>query len=416
MLVDTKASIKLLTQLLDKHETTAWEIGDLLVRMIDVEKQILQEIAARYVVDGKVPQGRSKARLSQFYNNAKRFPVGVRRLDVAFDAHEAVRVGADRIEKNAAKEGFAYKVPIQKHLDRIKAKRCGRGFSRAITKDMACEARNALGNRKQAQSAKPLAKMKPGEIIDGCHLGDYVKTLALMHPASIQILFMDPPYAHFLKFRNGAYDMSASAATVTDCANADEPNAIKTTCEAFALATTRLRKDGVIILWQSGRYLRPQIVKAIEDAGFIILMPFVWEKPPQAGDNHSAISISTEVCYVIQRASDHVTNLALNHPLYHSRKQVWNFAPVNHDAATVNAGTHAFEKPDDWNELVLFKFSSENDIVFDCFGASGSMSAKCLELNRRFVFCELHPVCFKQGEARIEEARIKFGTPNRKVA
>ena len=411
---DDSSELVHLDQLLEKGESIAWEIGDFLAELIDQRGFKLADIAKRYLrADGSCPSGRSKPRLSQFYSNAKEFPPGRRRTDILFDQHEVIRISAKRVEKAAKSSGEKFVVKKEKYLKLIgKSIKTGRGLSRAITKMMSCDAREELEKRQACRNAQKLEQLPPEKksIIDACHNVDYVKILEKMEDGSIDLIHLDPPYGQFMKTRDGKYDMSSSASSFTDCANETEIEAIKTTIAGIQIAEKKLKPNGVIALWQSGRYLRPQIASAIEAAGLLIWMPLIWEKSPQPGDMNTPITISSEFCYIISRKDAVLENMAVNHPEYSSRKQIWDFPVVKHNAAEVSLQkqTHAFEKPRQWNELLIHKFCAENGIVFDGFGASGSMCEACIELNRRFVYCEFHPNNFRLGQCRIEATRKRL--------
>jgi site-specific DNA-methyltransferase (adenine-specific) len=65
---------------------------------------------------------------------------------------------------------------------------------------------------------------------------------------------------------------------------------------------------------------------------------------------------------------------------------------------------HPTAKPIKACEWLVSTYSNENDIVFDPFMGSGTTGVACMNLNRKFIGCELDTEYFEIAKTRIEKA------------
>ncbi len=397
MPVGTKLSPKIVVALskLDRLWVTAeavqWQIGDQLIELVDRHGFSLKEIAKRY--GGQ--RGRSYSRLSEYYTVAKAVPQKDRLAEIPHFQYQVAVAGVKRVERDFSKElGRPHHINVTQAVKRIIVNGKGRGASRQFTKAVADIERKKVAPERKANADRAV---KSADGICELHLGDYVATLEKIKPNSIQLLHLDPPYAHYLKSDNGKLDCSSTGSSLTKCANENQEAAITTTCAAFRLAVTRLRKNGAIVLWQAGRHLREPIIRAIEDAGFVILPPFIWNKcVAQPGDMTSAVSLSVEFAWVIVRQGEAAFNLDGS-----DRQQVHNWPLVKRKASELEQW-HLMEKPVEINRFLIKKFTTAGDLIFDAFGCSGGMCVEAARLKRRWVYCEMEKENFDLGQERME--------------
>ena len=55
-------------------------------------------------------------------------------------------------------------------------------------------------------------------------------------------------------------------------------------------------------------------------------------------------------------------------------------------------------------QMLIENYTSENDIILDCFMGSGSTGVACMNTNRKFIGIELDKNYFNIAKERIEEA------------
>jgi DNA modification methylase len=388
---------------------SGFTVGDQLITLTAAPyKMTIAEIAKRYIRNGKPMRGRSRANLSELRTISETVKPADRNPDVAVFVYQKLVKAAKTIEKNIKTElGVDYQIDIQREIQEIARSSNTRASSRNIAKAMVTKAREyLLPNR--YQNALAAISESPKETVNNCHNQDYVEVIEQLPNNSIQLLFLDPPYGAYFKNKDGHLDMSTSSAALSSGNNMDRDNAIKTTIAAFKSAAKKLRKNGVIILWQAGMYLRPEIIAAAESEGFVISLPIVWNKiKPQAGDPVVAIQLSTEFAWIIHRKDEKVYNINLQ-----PRGQVREW-PVVHQSATSIQEKHSWNKPMESNIDILEWFTSENDLVFDAFGCSGGMCVAAIQKNRKWVYCESYKENFCLGFRNIEEAKkaMNVGIP-----
>lgn len=66
---------------------------------------------------------------------------------------------------------------------------------------------------------------------------------------------------------------------------------------------------------------------------------------------------------------------------------------------------HPTQKPVKLFEMILNKYSNENDLVLDCFSGSGTTAVACHNLKRRFICIEKDPEYWKASCERLEQAQ-----------
>ncbi len=70
--------------------------------------------------------------------------------------------------------------------------------------------------------------------------------------------------------------------------------------------------------------------------------------------------------------------------------------------------THPTVKPIKLISQLVRIYTSENDIVFDGYGGSGTTAVCCKRLNRRFILCEADERNFREAELRLSKEQPKL--------
>jgi DNA modification methylase len=66
---------------------------------------------------------------------------------------------------------------------------------------------------------------------------------------------------------------------------------------------------------------------------------------------------------------------------------------------------HPTQKPLKLLRQLIHQFSNPGDTVYDPFSGVGSTEVACIELDRRYLGCEIDPVYFQAASERIKQAR-----------
>ena len=80
-------------------------------------------------------------------------------------------------------------------------------------------------------------------------------------------------------------------------------------------------------------------------------------------------------------------------------KKTWYASPINSKEKKIY--NHPTVKPTSILRNLITNSSEENSIVFDPFMGSGSTGVACIEINRRFIGCEIDKSCFDIAKERI---------------
>jgi site-specific DNA-methyltransferase (adenine-specific) len=115
------------------------------------------------------------------------------------------------------------------------------------------------------------------------------------------------------------------------------------------------------------------------------------------GDLVTSFGRQYEVCYLVNKG---------NCPIKGKRySDVWVFPRISH-----NSQLHSNQKPIDLVSQMIESHSSEDDLIFDGFGGSGTSGVAAKLLKRNFIICELDEMYYNIANSRLKKYKSKEDT------
>jgi modification methylase len=249
--------------------------------------------------------------------------------------------------------------------------------------------------------------------LDQILLGDAVRVMRMLPPASVHCVFADPPYNLQLRGELRRPDDSLVDGVdeewdrFTDFAAYDA-----FTREWLGECRRLLRKDGTI--WVIGSYHNIFRIGAIlQEMGFWVLNDIVWRKSnpmPNFRGRRFTNAHETMIWAARQRDSRHRFNYqamkSLNDDL--QMRSDW-LLPLCTGAERIRnefgLKLHPTQKPEALLHRVLLASTSPGDIVLDPFLGTGTTAAVARRLDRHFIGIERHPAYVEAAWARLKQVR-----------
>jgi DNA modification methylase len=251
-----------------------------------------------------------------------------------------------------------------------------------------------LRQQENASSLRRSPAASASRPFDRCYHAPFQSLLNVFPPASIKVIWADPPYSNYRRLKDGRY--AGGSITSTGCDNETAAEAVAVTVDLLKDWGPKLQPGGIVLLWQAVGLLRKPIVDAVEHYGWEIDATVIWDKGNLApGNFESAYSTQTEWCWAIKRRGDRL----LNHD-NSSRSDIVRFDPAFRTNGHVGYD-HAFMKPDALCGHFLGKHCYEGELVFEPYGCTGSFCLAAAKSNRRWVYAESHAANFALGCARL---------------
>jgi DNA modification methylase len=345
--------------------------GDLLVELIDVYGVRAIDIARR--------TGERPGDLSEMVAVCRTFPRQSRQRDAIYNhlllATRAMRrfptlgLTPEAALREIIRTGLTQHRDVTRHFDRLSRRR-----STHLLEGPSVEASDPL--------------------LDRCHHARVQDVLPRLADGSIQMLAIDPVYV----FARSNSTYRARAARSRDCDDMHDPAAaIGTVIDVLRISQPKLAPGGVFLLWQPWQSLRPEIMAAADEHGWVIDGPIIWDKGrPQPGRFDSPYSPQGEFLWLLHRPGD--SPVDCDGDL--SREMILNFPPVS-APSSAHQQLHAFEKPVALCEHLVRKHSRPGDVVVDACACTGSMSVAARKLGRRWVYIESSNENFAIGAGRL---------------
>ncbi|ALK10440.1 site-specific DNA-methyltransferase [Blastochloris viridis] len=251
--------------------------------------------------------------------------------------------------------------------------------------------------------------------LDRIHVGDSIPILAGMPPASVDVVFADPPYNLQLEGALKRPDESVVDAVDDDWDKFASFEAYDAFTRAWLLAAKRVMKP-TATLWVIGSYHNIfRVGAALQDLGFWILNDVVWRKTnPMPNFRGTRFQNAHET--LIWAARD---KSAKGYTFNYEALKAGNEDTQVRSDWTIPLCTgaerlkdahgrklHPTQKPEALLARVLLSSSKPGDVVLDPFFGSGTTGAVAKRLGRRFVGIERDA-----GYAAAAEARIDAVTP-----
>jgi modification methylase len=249
--------------------------------------------------------------------------------------------------------------------------------------------------------------------LDQVLLGDAVRMMRMLPPASVHCVFADPPYNLQLRGELRRPDDSLVDGVddewdqFTDFAAYDA-----FTRDWLGECRRLLRKDGTI--WVIGTYHNIfRIGTILQDLGFWVLNDIVWRKSnpmPNFRGRRFTNAHETLIWAARQRDSRHRFNYqamkALNDDL--QMRSDW-LLPLCTGAERLRnehgLKLHPTQKPEALLHRVLLASTAPGDIVLDPFMGTGTTAAVARRLDRHFIGIERHPAYVEATLARLKHIR-----------
>lgn len=246
-------------------------------------------------------------------------------------------------------------------------------------------------------------------LLDHLYQGDCRDILPTLPPASVDLVFADPPYN--LQLRGDLLRPNASHVDAVDDAwdHFDDFAAYDQFTREWLAACRRVLKD-TGTLWVIGSYHNIYRVGSIlQDLGFWILNDVVWIKanpmPNFRGMRFTNAHETLLWCKKSQSQRRYTFNYAAM-KMANDEKQMrsdWELRIcTGAERVTVDgAKLHATQKPEALLYRVILSSSNPGDIVLDPFFGTGTTGAVAKRLGRHFVGIERETAYIDAAQARI---------------
>lgn len=230
--------------------------------------------------------------------------------------------------------------------------------------------------------------------------GDCLDFMGGIEDSSIDLLLTDPPYnlGRFMKDRNAGFFRMRDNHFVASGWDDLEYQEWVDQMKLFFEQSFRVVKDkGAVVVFMSLIKLET-IISLAADAGFYYKTTGIWHKtnPMPRNMNLTFVNSTEAWLYFVKGAATGTFN---------------NEGKVQHDhyeggltpMSEKRFGKHPTQKPKKLMEHFVRLLSNEGDKVLDPFMGSGSSGVAAVDLNRKFLGCELDEAYYDIARQRIEE-------------
>jgi len=240
--------------------------------------------------------------------------------------------------------------------------------------------------------------------------GDCIALMRALPPASVHMIFADPPYNLQLKGALRRPNDSLVDAVDDDWDQFDDFAAYDSfTREWLAECRRVLRKDGT--LWVIGSYHNIfRVGAAVQDLGYWILNDIVWRKAnPMPNFRGRRFTNAHETLIWAARGQEsryrfnYAAMKALNDDL--QMRSDWYF-PLCTGAERLRdeagAKLHPTQKPEALLHRIMLAATAPGEVVLDPFLGTGTSAAVARRLGRRFIGIEREEAYAAAARARVE--------------
>ncbi len=249
--------------------------------------------------------------------------------------------------------------------------------------------------------------------LDQIMLGDCVRLMGMLPPASVHCIFADPPYNLQLRGELRRPDDSLVDGVDDDWDQFTDFAAYDAFTRSWLEECRRLlRKDGTI--WVIGAYHNIfRVGTILQDLGFWILNDVVWRKSnPMPNFRGRRFTNAHETMIWAARGRD--SRYKFN---YHAMKALNDDLQMRSDwLLPLCTGPerlrnqhglklHPTQKPEALLHRVLLASTAPDDIVLDPFLGTGTTAAVAKRLGRHFIGIERHPAYVEAALGRVRRER-----------
>jgi site-specific DNA-methyltransferase (adenine-specific) len=244
---------------------------------------------------------------------------------------------------------------------------------------------------------------EPGAMV---YLADCVDLMKIMPPASVDMIFADPPY----RLSNGGVTIKNGRRASVDKGAWDRSLGFEADHRfnvGWLREARRILKPGGTI-WATGtHHIIFSLGFALQSMNFKLINQITWAKPdPPPNVLHTAFTHAHETLLWASKGSG--ARYTFNYDLINSRNpqaqvsSVWRIASV--PMREKSHGRHPTQKPLRLLRRAVLASSEEGELVFDPFSGSGTTGVAAKELDRFFVGAETEQEYAELAERRIGAA------------
>ena len=215
---------------------------------------------------------------------------------------------------------------------------------------------------------------------------DYNKLISEIPEASIDMVFIDPPYWTLNKWRNvgtttrlGGNGDKDKQTGWFDTISQDDLFYLMTDINKL------LKPNSHAFIMCDGQTLR-YVLGYAEEAGYSYYKSIVWDKVLAGMGYH--LRCQHEYVVMLDKGKNRI-------PKDRSITDVVRIKMIR--------GGYPTEKPVELPQLFIENYTDENDVVLDCFCGSGSTAMACIKTNRRFLTCDTSQTAIDYTNKRIKE-------------
>ena len=409
-----------INSLLSVNESGAWKAGDLLVKAsaikIGGKPLTLKQLRERYLPKFDISY------LSQLRSTAIAVPPAERKKHLKKGVTWYQCELARRSRNHCIKADVATKDDsLDDYIDYVHQNKGQTLSPKKLMRD-----RIDAATKENRNSRKLVVEQLKSELHNwttNCHHASCLDVMASLETESIDVVHADPPYGAFYKTPNGKFAEPESKGLETACDSSTREEALDLTLGIIEQAARVLKPNGKLVLFQASTEPdRPEIISLLRELGLGTIFPMYWKKSqPQPSDFAIPFSHETERILIAGQnrkafqglyngkgrtdvLDDNVIANALQYNLEYEKQPVSRSFYREVQRGERNYGDrHFFEKPLDICKFLLEKLTYEGDTVIDVCGCTGSMIEACIELNRRWIYCESNETNYNLGVSRIGE-------------
>lgn len=221
---------------------------------------------------------------------------------------------------------------------------------------------------------------KKQQLMERVIVGDCRGVMKNWNHGPIKLILADPPYGK-------CYQGTKRRSIVPDVLIGDDENAVPLTKEALEACLPHLADDAHVIVFCDWQH-EPQIRKVLADLGLAIRGQLIWVK-----ENHSI----GDVLHTFAPFHEVMVHAVKGRPQVTPRLRDVFEVPRTHESE------HPTEKPVELLKQLINSCSSENDVVLDPFGGSGSTLIAGLKLHRDAYVVEIDQQYISMALGRLED-------------
>src|SRR5712672_4196855 len=241
-------------------------------------------------------------------------------------------------------------------------------------------------------------------------IGDCVAEMAKLPPASVDLVFADPPYNLQLQGDLKRPDDSRVDAVDDDWDKFSSFTAYDDFTRAWLIACRRVMKPSAT-LWVIGSYHNIfRVGSVLQDLGFWILNDVVWRKSNPMPNFRGRRFTNAHETLIWAAREPESKGYTFNYEALKAgnddvqMRSDWTFALCTGEERLKGGNgkkLHPTQKPEALLARVILASSRPDDLVLDPFCGSGTTGAVAKRLGRRFVGVERDPLYRTAAEQRI---------------